>query len=52
MHTEKLSLPNLCVTREEAYQKIQAQIDVGQKLQNSQIHSENELTEIRDKASI
>ncbi len=51
MHKEKLSLPNLHVTREEAYQKIQAQIDAGQKLQDSQIGSERELKEIRDRAS-
>ena len=43
MNTEKQSLPTLVVSRIEAAQEIQEQIDKGQQLVNRQIRSETEL---------
>ena len=47
MNAEKQSLPNLVVSKQEADQKIQKQIDIGLQLANHQILSEDELAEAR-----
>ena len=47
MDTEKQSLPNLIVPRQEANYKIQARIDKGQHLVNQQILSEHDLEEAK-----
>ena len=47
MNGEKQSLPNLVVSRQEADQKIQEQIDIGLQLANRQILSEDELAKAR-----
>ena len=43
MNTEKQSLPNLVVSRDEASEKIQARVDKGLELRDQPIHSEPEL---------
>lgn len=47
MNTEKQSLPNLVVSKDEASEKIQARIAKGQELRGQPIRSEPELEEAR-----
>ena len=44
------TLPKLHVSREEAYQKIQARIEKGRQLRNKEIRTDDELEKARAKA--